>query len=142
MKAGDKIYSFKKIVFGESKDILSGKEYIIEYIDNKQFSVKNERGNNHFFSLNKKKHHYYKKWFKEKNEYLRYLRKKKLEKIMVGSYYMVVFLNEKNEIIEMEVLYVSPYRTVESTAKNYAREQGFAYSLIKSKFNRNEVKSK
>ena len=142
MKAGDKIYSFKKIVFGESKDILSGKEYIIEYIDNKQFSVKNERGNNHFFSLNKKKHHYYKKWFKEKNEYLRYLRKKKLERIMVGSYYMVVFLNEKNEIIEMEVLYVSPYRTVESTAKNYAQEQGFAYSSIKSKFNRDEVKSK
>jgi hypothetical protein len=142
MKAGDKIYSFKKIVFGESKDILSGKEYIIEYIDNKQFSVKNERGNNHFFSLNKKKHHYYKKWFKEKNEYLRYLRKKKLEKIMVGSYYMVVFLNEKNEIIEMEVLYVSPYRTVESTAKNYAQEQGFVYSSMKSKFNRNENKSK
>ena len=56
----------------------------------------------------------------------------------VGSYYMVVFFNDKKEIIDMEVLYVSPHKTVESTALNYSFEQGFTYSSLKYKFNRNE----
>lgn len=56
----------------------------------------------------------------------------------VGSYYMVVYFNEQKEVIEMEVLYVSPFRTVEDTARNYALEQNFEYHSIKYKFNRNE----
>ena len=55
-----------------------------------------------------------------------------------GSYYMVVFFDDKKEIVEMEVLYVSPFRNVEDTAAGFAEEQGFKYSTIKYKFNRKE----
>ena len=55
---------------------------------------------------------------------------------------MVVYFNEQKEVIEMEVLYVSPFRSVEDTARNYAFEQGFDYHSIKYKFNRNENLSK
>jgi len=54
-----------------------------------------------------------------------------------GNYYIVVFFDNKNEVIEMEVLYVSPISNVENTAWSYANEQNFDYDNIKYKFYKN-----
>ena len=57
---------------------------------------------------------------------------------IAGKYYMVVYLDENERFINMEVLYVSPFRTVEQTARGWAEEQGFTYSSLKYKYNRDE----
>lgn len=58
---------------------------------------------------------------------------------IAGKYYMVVYLDENERFIDMEILYVSPFRSVEQTAQGWANEQGFTYSSIKSKYSRDET---